>query len=426
MPLNALAENYALLGTSRVINQIGLHCADPGRGFVPNPGEPTIGVGFGALGIAYFRQPHFLPLMGWAGSGEQARNVFPVTWSVPPGTYLYVTFWNHIPSYSGLTYSGAPEPPDTYLGFAALASSLFNIATVATDGTITSPRHGLHNGDQVRLDATASGPLPTPFTSGPLYSVAGVTTDTFQLLTNAAQTITIQGSPTGGTFTLTYSGQTTVAIPYTSELPEIQPPLEALSNIGAGNVLVSGGPGPDTPWVVAFAGDLAAMSIATMGVTSSITGTAPTVVVEAEGAQTVRIIGSPTGGTFTLTCLSQTTTALPWNATAKAVRLALEALSSVGRRNVTVTGGPGPDAAWTVTFVGSLVDTDVPAMTFTTDFTGGASPGVGVVTTTTGGVTVEPHESGVVFWQEVAPVTFSGQSAITFSAATIILSSASL
>lgn len=67
-----------------------------------------------------------------------------------------------------------------------------------------------------------------------------------------AQTVTITGGPTGGTFTLTYSGQTTAGIAYNAAAGAVQSALEALSNIAPGDVTVTGGPGPGTPYVVTF------------------------------------------------------------------------------------------------------------------------------------------------------------------------------
>ncbi|MEC4616195.1 hypothetical protein [Tsukamurella tyrosinosolvens] len=53
---------------------------------------------------------------------------------------------------------------------------------------------------------------------------------------------------------------------------------------------------------------------------------------------TVTVTGSPTGGTFTLTVGGQTTAAIAYNATATAVKAALEALSNVDSATVTGTG----------------------------------------------------------------------------------------
>lgn len=66
------------------------------------------------------------------------------------------------------------------------------------------------------------------------------------------QTITITGTPTGGTFTLTWNSQTTSGIAYNATAATVQTALEALSNIESGDVTVTGGPGPGTPYVVTF------------------------------------------------------------------------------------------------------------------------------------------------------------------------------
>jgi hypothetical protein len=75
--------------------------------------------------------------------------------------------------------------------------------------------------------------------------------------TNEQQTVTISGTPTGGTFTLTFNGQTTTAIAYNAISSVVLSALIALSNIRTGDVTVTGGPGPGTPYVVTFAGQFA-------------------------------------------------------------------------------------------------------------------------------------------------------------------------
>lgn len=70
------------------------------------------------------------------------------------------------------------------------------------------------------------------------------------------QTVTITGTPTGGTFTLslTRGGVTKVtsAIPYNATAAQVQAALESLSSIGPGGVVVTGGPGPGTAFTVVF------------------------------------------------------------------------------------------------------------------------------------------------------------------------------
>lgn len=113
--------------------------------------------------------------------------------------------------------------------------------------------------------------------------VGGVTIDwdtvAGNVVTDEVQLVTITGSPTGGTFTLTYGGQTTAAIAYNAAAATVQTDLEALSTIGAGNVSVSGSAGG--PYTVEFIGDLAGQPLSEMTASgASLTGgTSPSVTV---------------------------------------------------------------------------------------------------------------------------------------------------
>jgi hypothetical protein len=96
------------------------------------------------------------------------------------------------------------------------------------------------------------------------YAIAG---------TQEQQTVTITGTPTGGTFTLTSTrggvSTTTSAIAYNATAAAVQAALQALSNIGPGNVTVTGGPGPGTPYVATFDFD---EDVPQMTATGSFTG----------------------------------------------------------------------------------------------------------------------------------------------------------
>jgi hypothetical protein len=93
------------------------------------------------------------------------------------------------------------------------------------------------------------------------------------------QTITVTGSPTGGTFTLTFGGNTTTGIAYNAAASAVQSALEALASIGAGNVLVSGSNGG--PWSVDFTGTLgyASQSLMTKDASGLTGGTSPDVAI---------------------------------------------------------------------------------------------------------------------------------------------------
>lgn len=65
---------------------------------------------------------------------------------------------------------------------------------------------------------------------------------------HSVQTLTVNGAPTGGSFTLTYGGQTTAAIAYNASAAAVESALWALSSIGTGYARVSGAAGG--PWTV--------------------------------------------------------------------------------------------------------------------------------------------------------------------------------
>lgn len=98
--------------------------------------------------------------------------------------------------------------------------------------------------------------------------------------TNEQQTVTITGTPTGGNFTLTYAGATTANIAFNAAGSAVQTALEALPNIGPGNVSVAGGPGPGTPYVVTFQNQLGRLDVAAMTAAHTFTGgTTPAIAV---------------------------------------------------------------------------------------------------------------------------------------------------
>jgi hypothetical protein len=90
--------------------------------------------------------------------------------------------------------------------------------------------------------------------------------------TNEIQQVAVTGSPTGGTFTLTYSGQTTGAIAYNATSSAVQTALTGLSNIGDHDVAVTGGPLPGTAVQVEFIGALGGTNVSAMTHTDSLTG----------------------------------------------------------------------------------------------------------------------------------------------------------
>jgi hypothetical protein len=61
---------------------------------------------------------------------------------------------------------------------------------------------------------------------------------------NAEQTLFLIGNPTGGSFTISFGGDTTTAIPWDANASAVQSALQALPSIGTGNVNVVADPSP--------------------------------------------------------------------------------------------------------------------------------------------------------------------------------------
>ncbi len=200
----------------------------------------------------------------------------------------------------------------------------------------------------------------------------GLATVTQGLGTAEVQTITVDAG--GGTFTITWNGQTTSALAFDVSAADLETALDGLSNIADGDVEVTGGPGDvggTTPYTLTWLARLGNVAspttdpalltggagTATVGVTTP--GTGPT-----NEVQTVTV--SADGGTFTLTFDGQTTSALAYNVSAADMQTALRALSNIDADGVTVSGGPGDiggTAPYTVTFVAGQGGTNVAQMT---------------------------------------------------------------
>ena len=179
------------------------------------------------------------------------------------------------------------------------------------------------------------------------------------------QIVTILGGPTGGTFTLTFQGQTTSGIAYNASAATVATALEALSNITDVEVTKSG-----SSYTVTFvdpAGDVGQMTASA----SSLTGATPTVVTtqpaiaSTNERQLVTLTGSPSGGTFTLTgdfgSGDETTGNIAYNASASTVQTALIALTTPVSGDLIVTGADG--GPWTVEFSGNFAASNANALT---------------------------------------------------------------
>ncbi len=186
---------------------------------------------------------------------------------------------------------------------------------------------------------------------------------------NEVQTVSIPDNTLGGTFTLDYDGQETGNIAYDADAATVDAALENLSNIGVGDVAVTGGPGPDTDWIVEFTSTLAGAPQVDLIADGALLSGADVTVSETQGGsgsqneiQTISIPNTISDGTLTLTYNGQTTGTIAYNANAATVKSTLEALTNIEVDDVAVTGGPGPGTDWIVEFQNNLGLTDLVLM----------------------------------------------------------------
>lgn len=147
------------------------------------------------------------------------------------------------------------------------------------------------------------GTVIAKITSGPdsgkvgVYEPAG---------TAEVQTITEATAITAGTYTISFNGQTTVALDFDSTAAEVQAALEDLSTIGTGNIVVTGGPVQTTPLTLTFAGNLSGNQ---PEVTVDVTALTGTVTV---ATATPGVAGSIDGRGTSTNIVGLLDTFLPW------------------------------------------------------------------------------------------------------------------
>lgn len=227
-----------------------------------------------------------------------------------------------------------------------------------------------------------------------------------------AEVTYIDVDATGGTFTVTWNGQTTTALAYNITAENLQVALEALSNIAPGDVVVTGGigvSGGGAPYILTWSASLGNVSAPTTTVTSL-----------QNTAEVQHVVVDATAGNFTVTYAGQTTSSLAFNVSGANFTTAMVALSNVASGDVVVTGGPGDSggtAPYVLTWKNTLgnvaqvtcADVDLSGggdtVTPSTD-TAGVTPAA-AVTTNSGGTT----QVGGAFVEDVANITIQSTKA---------------
>jgi len=168
-------------------------------------------------------------------------------------------------------------------------------------------------------------------------------------LTDERQRISCDFTPSAGGFRVTWNGETTGTIAWNAVAADLQAALEALPNIGVGNVATSGvGDGTLTntqPWDIVFIGalsqqdvaeatleedDLESDTVQTFDITFDVDETTAGVT-PVQQQETITIPASTTGGTYTLSddAGSTNTTAIDWDETAANIEANIESTLSL-------------------------------------------------------------------------------------------------
>ncbi len=273
------------------------------------------------------------------------------------------------------------------------------IWTVTFTGTLANTNVALLTGDGALLTGGSVSDIQIAETVAGVAAVAEI------------QTITAGTAMTSGTWTITFKGDTTGLIEWDADEVAVELAVESLDSVAQGEITVAVGSGTwpqvNATLTFTFSGALVGVQPlmtedddSTDGVLT-ITETTPGVAGVAE-INTIGINDSTTGGTFTLTQNANETAPILYNATAANIEAALEAAPV--SLSVAVTGGPGPETDWVITYDATGTQTAITGDG--TNLTGGSATNVSIVEMTPG-------------------VTGTGTTLITITPALIVATTAS-
>lgn len=309
------------------------------------------------------------PSDGKGGLNPTDQYIFP-KWTVPGSTFAPAE-----PYVPGLPWLGAPNSratvwtlPDYSFEDPELANRRVRlpglIGGLRTDEVQAFNLDGIVGSGNFKLSfgGETTGNIPWNASTGvvksSLEALAGIAYDDVEVTrgpaTRETQILQLENA-TGGTFTLSFGGQTTAPIPYNASDSQIRSALVALPSIGLFDVQV----------------------------TSKISNE----------VQTVTLTGEPTGGTFTLTFDGSTTDPISWNANPLEMFNKLTGIGPIDFNDINVNREWWkPYAPWTITFSRPLIapgvyeGVNVPTLKGNPDgLTGGAGMDVVVSTQREGG-----------------------------------------
>lgn len=160
--------------------------------------------------------------------------------------------------------------------------------TIESTAAASNEDHRWLAGDASAFDTAQTGTIQvSALTSGTHYDATTKVIPSGLLLSkvgnylvpfdaaNEVQTVVIGGGASGGTFTLSFGGETTAAIAFGATPAAVQTALEALSNVEPGDIVVSGA---SPSYTLTFGGQYTAANVPQLTSNAgSLTGGTPTI-----------------------------------------------------------------------------------------------------------------------------------------------------
>ncbi|MFF4547251.1 phage tail protein [Streptomyces sp. NPDC001406] len=227
---------------------------------------------------------------GFDGQGKQGTGI--VSDAAILSLYCEDPFWYDsvaIGEHRGIDAGGTVDFLSPYPSISS--SQVLGATSLTNPGEVTAWPTWTITGPGTAVTVTHSGTgesfLITPASVGGTLAAKDkviVATDPPKVTKYTAEQQTINlGAATAGTITITFDGQTTASIAFNATAATVQAALEALPNIGVGNIFVTGGPLPGTI-TLTFAGKFLGVNVSQVTVTpTGLTGGTVTVNTTVQG-----------------------------------------------------------------------------------------------------------------------------------------------
>jgi autotransporter-associated beta strand protein len=291
--------------------------------------------------------------LNWNATADEVQAALEALPTVGAGN---VTVLGNVYTGYQVTFAGtlaATDQTNAGLGVAPYGS-LPGLVTVANTTTRTMLFGNYRDGGPnlagtwtIAVRGATSGVIPWNATTEQVRNALELSSAMGNLNSEVQQFVFTSALPTGGSYLLSFRGQTTAAIAFDADAATVQAALEALPTIGWGNVAVSGAYDA-AGFTIVYQNSLGGVNIGNSDLLVTLSGLTPATTASIAEAtpggygtpnetQAIVIRGA-TGGTWTAGFKGATTAPIAWNASAATVQSAIQALPTVGLNNALVVG----------------------------------------------------------------------------------------